>query len=173
VRALLKSRILSWLGPGRGSQIQRSPQARESSKEGAVFVTCVVFNIPCVANFPSAAKQWADLGTGYSDEPTGWSSRRFIPHDGAIEVFGVGHSTPSSVQETPGRTFYQEFKKALWDDEEYQSNMFLNGFLSICEKLIYKLQQTAFTYEFNTDKSTGKVSDPESLLFYVGFDTPD
>jgi len=30
--------------------------------------------------------------------------------------------------------------------------MFLNCFLSICEKLIYKLQQIAFTYEFNTDK---------------------
>jgi hypothetical protein len=52
----------------------------------------------------------------------------------------------------PNRTFYQEFKKALRDDEEHQSNMSLDRFLAICEKLIYKWQRAAFTYEFNTDK---------------------
>jgi hypothetical protein len=46
----------------------------------------------------------------------------------------------------PNRTFYEEFKKALRDDEEQQSNM------SLCEKLIDKWQRAAFTYEFNTDK---------------------
>jgi hypothetical protein len=43
-------------------------------------------------------------------------------------------------------------KKALRDNEEHQSKMSLNRFLSICEKLIYKWQRAAFTYVFNTDK---------------------
>jgi hypothetical protein len=59
-------------------------------------------------------------------------------------------SMPSSDQnpwkdKNPNRTFYQEFKKALRDDEEHRSNMSLNRFLSICEKLIYKWQRAAFT----------------------------
>ena len=31
-------------------------------------------------------------------------------------------------------------------------NMSLNRFLSICEKLIYKWQRAALTYEYTTDK---------------------